>query len=31
MPYEVRSGAVISGQCGPILLPPRCLEDQEGL
>jgi hypothetical protein len=28
---EVRSGAVITGQCGPILLPPRCLEDQEGL
>jgi hypothetical protein len=23
---EVRSGVVITGRCGPILLPPRCLE-----
>ena len=25
------SGPVITGQCGAILLPPRCLEDQKGL
>ena len=28
---QVRSGTVITGQCGLILLPPRCLEDQKGL
>jgi len=28
---QVRSGPVVTGQCGLILLPPRCLEDQKGL
>ena len=28
---QVRSGTVITGQCGLILLPSRCLEDQKGL